>query len=123
MCFAAVHESARARSGVSVRCQCLIAIGGGADIGRALRSCPLFPAILGLHLDKRATLVKDVSVLSSSWGAMKHEASRACSHYRLSNVISGWRCRATIRTIIREPAADLYPEPCCHDGINPSESF
>jgi hypothetical protein len=56
----------------------------------------LFPAILGLHLDKRATLVKDVSVLSSSWGAMKHEASRACSHYRLSNVISGWRCRATI---------------------------
>jgi putative ABC transport system substrate-binding protein len=28
--------------------------------------------------------------------AMKHEASRACSHYRLSNVISGWRCRATI---------------------------
>ena len=40
-----------------------------------------FPAILGLHLDKRATLVKDVSVFSSSWGAMKHEASRACSHY------------------------------------------
>jgi hypothetical protein len=28
------------------------------------------PPILGLHLDKRATLVKDVSVLSSSWGAM-----------------------------------------------------
>src|SRR5215467_235643 len=56
----------------------------------------LFPAILGLHLDKRATLVKDVSVLSSRWGAMKHEASRACSHYRLGNVIFGWRCRATI---------------------------
>jgi hypothetical protein len=54
------------------------------------------PAILGLHLDKRATLVKDVSVLSSSWRAMKHEASRACSHYRFSNVISGWRRRATI---------------------------
>jgi len=64
----------------------------------AVRRCTptLFPAILGLYLDKRATLVKDVSVLSSSWGAMKHEASRACSHYRLSNVISGWRCRATI---------------------------
>src|SRR5215831_7446162 len=82
-----------------------------------------FPAILGLHLDKRATLVKDVSVWSSSWGAMKHEASWACSHHRLSNVIFGWRCRATIRTIIREPAADLYPEPCCRDGIDPSESF
>src|SRR5262249_49894816 len=62
---------------------------------RRRRTPTLFPAILGLHLDKRATLVKDVSVLSSSWGAMKHEASRARSHYRLSNVISGWRCRAT----------------------------
>src|SRR5262249_46303365 len=89
------------------------------------RRCPptLFPAILGLHLDKRATLVKDGSVLSSSWGAMKHEASRARSHYRLSNIIAGWRCRATTGTIIREPATDLYPEPCCRDGINPSESF
>jgi hypothetical protein len=27
-----------------------------------------------------------------SWGAMKHEASRACNHSRLSNVISGCRC-------------------------------
>jgi hypothetical protein len=28
-----------AQSGVALRCQCLTAIGGGADIGRASRSC------------------------------------------------------------------------------------
>jgi hypothetical protein len=63
-------------------------------------------AVIGpIEIPQRSRILPDVlsfpseaqeTAIVGSWGAMKHEASRACSHYRLSNVISGWRCRATI---------------------------
>ena len=67
--------------------------------------------------------MKDVSVLSSSWGAMKHEASRACSHYRLSNVVPGWRCRATIEQSLGSQQQTYTPSLAVVMGLIQTSHF